>query len=239
MADDSKLKVPNHIAIIMDGNGRWAKKQGLARINGHEAGAESVRAAMRGCREAGVKYLTLYAFSIENWVRPKAEIKALMALLSHFLKKNEHEFHENEVRLRVSGHLHDLPERTQKEMNRVMDATKSYDKGHLILALSYGGRTEIVDAMKSIANQVKKNQIAPEDINEELISNNLYLPDVPDPDLMIRTSGEQRLSNFLLWELSYTEFYFEQVNWPEFREQHLKAALETYSNRKRRFGNIG
>jgi len=236
---DKKISVPEHIAIIMDGNGRWAKKQGLARIKGHEAGAESVRAAMRACREAGVKYLTLYAFSIENWVRPKAEVAALMLLLVSFLKKNEHEFHENEVRLRVTGHLHDLPKRTQKELKRVMEATKNYDKGHLILALSYGGRTELVDAMKQLAVQVKQGQLEPENITEELISEHLYLPDVPDPDLMIRTSGEQRLSNFLLWELSYAEFYFEPVNWPEFREQHLQAALETYKQRKRRFGNIG
>lgn len=232
------VRVPQHVAIIMDGNGRWAKKQGFARVKGHEAGAESVRVALRCCRNAGVKYLTLYAFSVENWVRPKTEIAALMQLLVRFLKKNEVELHENKVRLRVTGRLHDLPVDVQREVNRVMEATRQYDEGHLILALSYGGRSELTDAVQQIARQVKEGSLLPETITEDTIARNLYLPDVPDPDLMIRTSGEIRLSNFLLWELSYTELYFDEVFWPDFREPHFQKALEVFSNRKRRFGDI-
>ena len=240
MAKQNKTQqvVPRHVAIIMDGNGRWAKKQGLGRIKGHEAGAESVRAALRACRQAGVEYLTLYAFSVENWVRPKAEVSALMNLLVYFLQKNEKELHENEVRLRASGQLDKLPAAVRKELTRVMEATSSYTKGQLILALNYGGRTEIVDAARAIARKVKAGEIDPESITDEVFSNHLYLPDVPDPDLMIRTSGEQRLSNFLLWELSYAEFYFEPASWPEFREEHFERALAVYAGRNRRFGDI-
>ncbi len=238
MQQKTALRTPRHIAIIMDGNGRWAKKMGFARVKGHEAGAESVRTAIRCCRNAGVKYLTLYAFSVENWVRPKAEIVALMQLLRRFLKNNEHELHENQVRLRVSGRLQDLPEDVQREINRVMETTKHYDAGHLILALSYGGRTELIEAMQKIAHQVKEGELSPESITEEIITQNLYLPDIPDPDLMIRTSGELRLSNFLLWQLSYAELYFDDVLWPDFREPHFQKALENYSKRKRRFGDI-
>ncbi|MDD2237324.1 MAG: isoprenyl transferase [Kiritimatiellae bacterium] len=238
MKQKTTLRTPRHIAIIMDGNGRWAKKQGFARVKGHEAGAESVRTAIRCCRNAGVQYLTLYAFSVENWVRPKAEVAALMQLLRRFLKNNEHELHENQVRLRVSGRLQDLPEDVQREINRVMEATKHYDAGQLILALSYGGRTELTEAMQKIARQVKAGELPPESITEETITQNLYLPDVPDPDLMIRTSGELRLSNFLLWQLSYAELYFDDVLWPDFREPHFQKALENYSKRKRRFGDI-
>lgn len=238
MQQKTTVRIPRHVAIIMDGNGRWAKKKGFARVKGHEAGAESVRVAIRCCRNAGIKYLTLYAFSVENWVRPKSEVAALMQLLMHFLKSNEHELHENKVRLRISGRLYDLPIDVQREINRVMEATKHYDDGHLILALSYGGRCELVDAIQKIARQVKDGLLQPETITEDTISQNLYLPDVPDPDLMIRTSGELRLSNFLLWELSYAELYFDEVLWPDFREPHFQKALENYSNRKRRFGDI-
>lgn len=235
---DSK-NVPQHIAVIMDGNGRWAKRQGLPRIKGHEAGAESVRAIVRGCREAGVKYLTLYAFSVENWVRPKDEISGLMSLLRTFLENDENELHENQIRLRIIGRINDLPALIQRGLKRAMKATQQYTEGELILALSYGGRAELVDAMKAIAEQVKRGELKPAQITDETIAAHLYAPDVPDPDLMIRTSGEMRLSNFLLWQLSYAELYVTDVLWPDFREEHLHAAIEAYSKRHRRFGDVG
>jgi len=233
-----KNNVPQHIAIIMDGNGRWAKQRGLSRIKGHEAGAESVRCIIKACRDTGVKYLTLYAFSVENWVRPKVEIGALMKLLVKFLKKDEHDLHENQVRLHVIGRMNDLPKNVQSELHRVMTATSKYDKGHVIFALSYGGRTELTEAMQHIARDVKAGVIQPEEISEQMISEHLYAPEIPDPDLMIRTSGEQRISNFLLWQLSYAELYFEKVYWPDFREEHFNKALASYAARKRRFGDI-
>ena len=228
--------IPRHVAVIMDGNGRWAKQRGRPRIFGHRAGAESLRAALRSCRDHGVEFLTVYAFSTENWVRPADEVSGLMSLLKTFLKKDEHELHENQVRLRVTGRIQDLPKVVRAELERVMAATQNYEKGHLILALSYGGRTEIADAVRAIACKVKAGELDPEKIDEAEISRHLYLPDVPDPDLMIRTSGELRLSNFLLWELSYAEFYFTDTLWPDFREPHFAEALAEYSRRQRRFG---
>jgi undecaprenyl diphosphate synthase len=228
--------VPRHVAVIMDGNGRWAKQRGRPRIFGHRAGADSLRAVLRACRDHGVEFLTVYAFSTENWVRPPDEVSGLMSLLKTFLKKDEHELHENQVRLRTTGRIEDLPKGVRKELERVMEATKRYEKGHLILALSYGGRTEIVSAVRAIAAKVQAGELAPEAIDEATISRNLYLPDVPDPDLMIRTSGELRLSNFLLWQLSYAEFYFTDTLWPDFREESFAEALVEYSRRQRRFG---
>ncbi|MDY0149171.1 MAG: isoprenyl transferase [Kiritimatiellia bacterium] len=228
--------IPRHVAIIMDGNGRWARKRGQPRIFGHRAGAESLRAVLRACRDHGVTYLTVYAFSTENWVRPQDEVRGLMTLLRTFLKKDEHELHENQVRLRAIGRIDDLPQSARAELTRVMEATRHYDKGHLILALSYGGRTEITDAVRAIAHNVQAGDLEPDQIDEALIARHLYLPDVPDPDLMIRTSGEQRLSNFLLWELSYAELYFTDTLWPDFREAHFAEALTDYSRRCRRFG---
>jgi undecaprenyl diphosphate synthase len=230
--------IPQHVAIIMDGNGRWARRRGLPRIRGHQVGAESVRAIVRACKKAGVKYLTLYAFSVENWVRPKTEIRGLMRILKHFLTKEEKELHENQVCLRVIGRLHDLPADVQTELERVMQATKHYTGGQLILALSYGGRAELVDAVRSIAKKVKRGELSPDSINETTIAENLYAPDIPDPDLMIRTSGEYRISNFLLWQLSYAEFYITDVLWPDFREEEFARALEAYSRRRRRFGAV-
>lgn len=232
-------KVPRHIAVIMDGNGRWAKRQGLPRIKGHEAGADSVRAIVRGCRDAGVKYLTLYAFSVENWVRPKDEISGLMGLLRTFLENNENELHENQIRLRIIGRMNDLPTLIQRGLKRAMKATRDYTAGELILALSYGGRAELVDAMKAIAERVKQGDLNPDEITDETIASHLYAPDVPDPDLMIRTSGEMRLSNFLLWQLSYAELYVTDVLWPDFREEHLQEAIAAYAKRQRRFGDVG
>ena len=228
--------VPRHVAVIMDGNGRWAKQRGRPRLFGHRAGADSLRAILRACRDHGVEYLTVYAFSTENWVRPEDEVSGLMSLLKTFLTKDEHELHENQVRLRVTGRLQDLPKAVRNELERVMEATKNYEKGHLILALSYGGRAEIVDAVRAIAADVRAGRLAPEAIDEKAIAARLYLPDVPDPDLMIRTSGELRLSNFLLWELSYTEFYFTETLWPDFREADFAKALEEYARRQRRYG---
>ena len=203
--------VPRHVAVIMDGNGRWAKRRMQPRLFGHRAGAESLRAILRACRDRGVEYLTVYAFSTENWVRPEDEVSGLMSLLKTFLKKDEHDLHENQVRLRVTGRIADLPESVRAELERVMDATKRYEKGHLILALSYGGRTEIVDAVRAIAAKVKAGEVEPARIDEALMARHLYLPDVPDPDLMIRTRGELRLSNFLLWELSSAALSFTDV----------------------------
>jgi undecaprenyl diphosphate synthase len=228
--------VPRHVAVIMDGNGRWARQRGKPRLFGHRAGAESLRAILRACRDHGVEFLTVYAFSTENWVRPKDEVGGLMSLLKTFLKKDEHELHENQVRLRVTGRIQDMPKAVRSELERVMEATKHYERWHLILALSYGGRTEIADAVRSIAEKVRAGELDPAQVDETLISRHLYLPDVPDPDLMIRTSGELRLSNFLLWELSYAEFYFTDTLWPDFREPSFAEALAEYSRRQRRFG---
>lgn len=231
-------KIPVHVAIIMDGNGRWAQQRGLPRIRGHQMGAESVRAVLRACRDAGVKYLTLYAFSVENWVRPRSEIRGLMTLLKRFLAEHEHELHENKIRLRVIGRMQDLPADVRKELERVIRATESYDAGHLILALSYGGRAELTDAMRAIAREVREGRLDPDKITEQTIAAHLYCPDVPDPDLLIRTSGELRVSNFLLWQISYTELYFTEVLWPDFREEHFRQALAEYARRHRRFGDI-
>lgn len=238
MMKTADVKVPQHVAIIMDGNGRWAQRRGLPRIRGHQVGAESVRTIVRACKKAGVKYLTLYAFSVENWVRPKTEIRGLMRILKHFLTKEEKELHDNQVRLRVIGRLHDLPPDVQAELKRVTKATERYTGGQLILALSYGGRAELVDAVRSIAKKVKKGELGPDSIDDRIIAENLYAPDIPDPDLMIRTSGELRISNFLLWQLSYSEFYVTDVLWPDFREAEFAKALEAYSQRHRRFGDV-
>ena len=230
--------IPEHVAIIMDGNGRWAQRKGLPRIKGHEEGATSVRAAVRACRDNGVKYLTLYAFSSENWVRPEAEVKGLMFLLRKYLTDNEYELHENEVAFRAIGRLQDLPKNIQKEIDRVREKTAHYTKGVLTLALSYGGRTEIADATREIAYKVQRGELQPEEIKEQTIADHLYAPDIPDPDFMIRTSGEMRISNFLLWQLSYSELYVTEKCWPEFREDDFVAALEEYQRRHRRFGDV-
>jgi len=235
---DNLGPVPRHVAVIMDGNGRWARKRGFPRIKGHQEGANSVVALVKACKKLGIEYLTLYAFSVENWVRPKDEIEGLMALLRSFLKKQENMLHKNEVRLRVIGRTCDLPEKLQKDLSRVVEATKGYSSGNLTVALSYGGRTEIANATRRIAEQVKSGHLQPEDIDEDTISSNLYAPELPDPDFMIRTSGEKRISNFLLWELSYSELYFTDVLWPDFREDDFREAIGEYGRRRRRFGDI-
>ena len=233
-----KRVIPTHVAIIMDGNGRWAKARGLGRLKGHEEGAKSVRTVIRCGRDAGVKDLTLYAFSSENWVRPPAEIRGLMRILKQTLRDQEEELHANRVRLRVIGRMQDLPLDVQRELKRVMTVTRDYDDGHLILALSYGSREEIAEAVRQIARLVQKGELSPRAIKEDTISAHLYAPDVPDPDLMIRTSGEQRISNFLLWQLSYSELYITDTFWPDFRDQAFAEALEVFSRRQRRFGDV-
>jgi len=230
--------IPAHIAIIMDGNGRWARQRGLSRLKGHEAGAETVRCVIRYCRDAGVKYLTLYAFSTENWARPPAEVLGLMSLLKKFLRDNEPELHEHQVRLRVIGRRSDLESAIVRKLERVERATAAYTRGQLILALSYSGRTELVQATRAIAEEVKRGALRPEAIDEAAITAHLYAPDVPDPDLIVRTSGEMRISNFLLWQCSYSEFYVTPVLWPDFREPDFRAVLEAYQQRQRRYGRV-
>lgn len=238
-ADAPAPKIPVHVAIIMDGNGRWAQQRNLPRAKGHEKGAESVRVAIKTCKKLGIKYLTVYAFSVENWNRPKPEIEALMNLLKKFLRNEEREFHENKIRLRAIGRLSDLPKSVRRELNHVMQATEHYKDATLVLALSYGGRTEIAHAARELARKVKAGTLEPDAIDEAAISANLYAPDIPDPDLMIRTSGEMRISNFLLWEMSYAEMYITDTLWPDFREEHMIKAVEEYGRRHRRFGLIG
>lgn len=238
MSAGEPVKTPRHVAIIMDGNGRWARERGLPRIKGHEAGAESVNAALRACRDLGIPYLTLYAFSVENWIRPPDEVMGLMGLLRLYLRRRARELHENQVRLHAIGRLGDLPAEVRQELDRAIAETAKYTERHLILALSYGGRAEIVDAARALARRVRAGELDPEAIDERELARHLYAPDIPDPDLMIRTSGEIRLSNFLLWELSYAEFYFTDVLWPDFREQHLRAAVDEFARRHRRFGDV-
>lgn len=230
--------LPRHVAVIMDGNGRWARNRGLPRLKGHQAGAESVRAILKACRKFDIEYLTLYAFSSENWIRPRPEVTGLMALLKQFLRDQSFELHENQVKLRVIGHAQDLPSAVRRELDRVIGETAHYKKGTLTLALSYGGRAELTDAMRAIAQKVKDGRLSPSSISEKTIQQHLYAPDIPDPDFMIRTSGEMRISNFLLWQLSYAELYVTPVLWPDFREPEFAAALENYQQRHRRFGDI-
>jgi len=235
--DPSRL--PMHIAIIMDGNGRWAKQRGyLDRIRGHEAGIDSVRTAVRACGELGVRALTLYAFSVENWKRPRREIDALMGLLKRFLRDEIPELNENNVRLVASGRLEDLGHDVQQELARTMETTARNTGLVLNLALSYGGRAEIVNAARVIAEKVAQGLLPPDAIDEQLFAMHLYHPELGDPDLLIRTSGEMRVSNFLLWQIAYAEFYVTPVLWPDFRRADLYEAILDYQRRERRFGGI-
>lgn len=232
--DDASI--PQHIAIIMDGNGRWAKEKGKDRIFGHYEGVISVRDVLEGCGEVGVKYLTLYAFSTENWSRPAAEVDALMELLVTTLNKEIEVLHKNNVRLHVIGNFHSLPAICQTQLTSAMEFTKNNDGLNLVLALSYSAKWEIADAMKKIATEVKEGHLQIEQINEGLINQYLNTAHLPDPELMIRTSGECRISNFLLYQLAYAELYFTPVHWPDFRKEHLFEAIENFQNRERRFG---
>jgi len=228
--------IPNHVAIIMDGNGRWAKQQGLIRAIGHETGTKAVREAVDSCIELGVKYLTLYAFSTENWNRPKLEVEALMKLLVKSLKNELPKFIEGKVRLNVIGNISALPKKAQNELQIVQDQTKHFDNLVLTLALSYGSREELVKTMQEIAEKVKNNLISPHLITEDVIKEHLYTKDLPDVDFLIRTSGEERISNFLLWQIAYAEFYFTPVLWPDFKREDMYKAILNYQQRERRFG---
>jgi undecaprenyl diphosphate synthase len=232
------MKAPRHIAIIMDGNGRWAKERGLPRIKGHEQGANALREVVEACAEMKVEFLTVYAFSTENWSRPKAEVVALMKLLEMFIEKETPELVEKGIRLQAIGRLTDLPKSCQRALHDAIEATAGGTELTLVLALSYSGRTEITDAVKSIVHEVQAGHLDSAMIDPELISRHLYTRVYPDPDLLIRTSGEMRLSNFLLWQLSYTEIVVTQKLWPDFDRAELQATIAEFHRRDRRFGGV-
>jgi len=229
-------KLPNHVAIIMDGNGRWAKQQGMLRVIGHENGTKSVRDVVEASAEIGIKNLTLYAFSTENWKRPKIEVQTLMKLLVKSLKREIKTLQDNNIRLLAIGNLNDLPKKAHAELLEVMDKTKNNTHMTLTLALSYGSREEIIKVIKELTDKVKNNIISVENIDESIINKHLYTHNLPDVDLLIRTSGEQRISNFLLWQIAYAELYFTDILWPDFKKKDLYEALINYQNRERRFG---
>ena len=234
----AKAALPAHVAIIMDGNGRWAKQRNLPRVEGHRHGVESVRAVVRAAGEVGIKYLTLYAFSVENWNRPKDEVDTLMKYLARFLKGEIGELNRNNVSLAVIGQIYRLPEFVQDQLRKTQEALAKNNGLTLILALSYGGRTEIVEAVRSIAAKVKQGRLEPAEINEKVFAEHLYTRHWPDPDLLIRTSGELRVSNFLLWQISYSELVVTPTLWPDFRRPQFFEALEEYTRRHRRFGSV-
>lgn len=231
-------KLPNHIAIIMDGNGRWAKKRLLPRTAGHKAGVETVRTIIKECKRLGIKYVTLYTFSTENWKRPALEVETLMTLLQNYLKNEIEELNRNDVKLTAIGDIQKLPEPCLNELKKAIKLTKDNKGPNLNLALNYGGRYDITNAVREISKDIENNKLSSEQITEETIKNYLSTKSIPDPDLVIRTSGEQRLSNFLLWELAYAELYFTDVYWPDFKEKDLQLAIYTYQNRDRRFGGL-
>jgi len=233
-----KEKIPQHVAIIMDGNGRWAKQHKLPRLSGHEAGRKSVKKVVQAAIAHGVRYLTLYAFSVENWQRPREEVQGLMGLLRLVLREELAEMGREGVRLRAIGRLQDLPEAVREELESAIEKTRANTKLDLILALSYGSRVEITEAVKAIARQVKSGQLDPEHIDEKTLADHLYTREIPDPDLLIRTSGEMRVSNFMLWQISYAEMHVTPVLWPDFGKEQFAEALADYGRRERRFGGI-
>lgn len=230
--------VPRHVAVIMDGNGRWARKKGAARIFGHRNAIQAVKNVTEGCGELGVKFLTLYAFSTENWGRPKEEVQGLMELLVNTLKKEINSLHENQVKLKTIGDMSQLPVDCQANLREAIDSTKDNSGLILNLALSYSGRWEITEAVKTLANELEKGTIKKEDISEETISKFLKTEGIPDPELLIRTSGEMRISNFLLWQIAYTELYITKTLWPDFQKEDLYEAICAYQTRDRRFGKV-
>jgi len=229
-------EIPTHIAIIMDGNGRWAKRRGLPRVAGHREGVKSVRDVVEACAQLGVKYLTLFAFSTENWRRPRQEVDTLMKLLIRTLRTETENLHKNDIKLMAIGDIESLPVEVQKELKEAIEKTKNNKRMILNLALSYSGRWEIIEAVRDIARDVKDGKIKVEDINDKLFSRYLRTAGIPDPDLLIRTSGEYRISNFLLWQIAYTELYICDCLWPDFRRKHLYEAIRDYQKRERRFG---
>jgi undecaprenyl diphosphate synthase len=238
LSAEARELLPLHVAVIMDGNGRWAREHGLPRVEGHRRGAESARAIIKAAAEAGVRYLTLYTFSMENWNRPKTEVDAIMRYLAHYLKKEVGELNRSNVQLEAIGQIHRLPEAVQRQL-KITRAALSKNSGlTLVLALSYGSRAEIVDATRAIAEKAQAGELDPAEVNEDYFSKHLYTHHIPDPDLLIRTSGEMRLSNFLLWQVSYAEMVVTPTLWPEFRKPQFHAALEEYAKRHRRFGKL-
>jgi len=231
-----KKKLPRHLAVIMDGNGRWAKQKGLYRTIGHENGTKAVREIVEACAEINIPYLTLYAFSTENWNRPKMEVRLLMNLLVTSLKKEISTLQDNDIKLNAIGNLDSLPKKAYKELMEVISKTKNNSRMTLTLALSYGSREELTKTIQEISHKVKNNLISPENIDETVINNHLYTQNLPDVDLLIRTSGEQRISNFLLWQIAYAELYFTETLWPDYTKKHLFEAILNYQNRERRFG---
>ena len=229
-------KLPQHIAIIMDGNGRWAKQQSKLRVFGHQGGVEAVRDTVEGAAEMGVEYLTLYAFSTENWNRPKLEIDALMQLLVNTINNETRTLMDNDIRLKVIGNIESLPKKCKKNLEEAINKTAKNKRMTLVLALSYSSKWEIIEAVKKIAKRVEKQKLQIEDINEEIFNSSLSTHNIPNPELLIRTSGEHRISNFLLWQIAYSELYFTDVLWPDFRREHLNDAIVNYQNRERRFG---
>jgi len=236
--DISELKIPEHVAIIMDGNGRWAKKRGLPRVAGHRTGADSVRKAVESCDKLGVKYLTLYAFSSENWKRPQKEVDSLMALLEKFLKDKTPEMMEDNVRLKAMGRLDMLPCHVREELDKAIRTTSSNTGVTMNLALSYGGREEIVDATKKLVAKAEAGKLSAADVDNDTFAKEIYTEDMPDPCLLIRTSGELRLSNFMLWQLSYAEIVITEKLWPDFRYDDFVMALNEFTKRDRRFGKV-
>ena len=236
MTSSGPAKIPQHIAIIMDGNGRWAKQRGLPRLEGHRRGVETVRTVVDAARELGVHYITLYAFSVENWKRPPEEVSGLMGLLDYFLKRELNNLIKNRVRLLTIGRTADLPANVQRELNRVIEATKDFTEWTLVLALNYGSRTEVADAAKAYATAVSAGQENAGDCSWERFSRYLYTAGIPEPDLLVRTSGEQRMSNFLLLQCAYSEMIFTPVFWPDFGKADLQAAIDEYNKRERRYG---
>ncbi|WP_169545586.1 isoprenyl transferase [Sneathiella aquimaris] len=237
-SSQSISEVPTHIAIIMDGNGRWATRRSMSRLKGHEQGAKAVREAVKGCRELGVPYLTLFAFSSENWNRPEEEVNHLMGLFKFFIKRELKELKNNGVRVNFIGNLKRLPQDIQDLANVALEETRDNRGLVLTIALSYGAQAEIISAVQSLAEKVKAGELQPEEITEHLFSKSLDTGDIPDPDLIIRTSGEKRLSNFLLWQSAYAELVFQDVLWPDFTKRHLEDAIDDYFGRNRRFGAI-
>jgi undecaprenyl diphosphate synthase len=236
VSDIDKSKLPSHVAIIMDGNGRWAKQKGEHRIFGHQNGVASVKEVTEAAAELGVQYLTLYAFSTENWNRPKAEVDALMELLVSTIHKEVATLNKNKIRLHAIGNLKSLPENCHRELMDAIQQTSKNDRMTLVLALSYSSKWEIIDAVKQIAEKAKKNEILPNDIDENVFSAHLCTKGMPDPELLIRTSGEKRISNFLLWQIAYAELYFTEKLWPDFKKEDFYAAILDFQNRERRFG---
>lgn len=236
--DIDKDNLPGHIAIIMDGNGRWARRRGMPRSAGHKEGANTLRKIVTSCYNVGIKYLTVYAFSTENWTRPKSEVDSLMNLLFEYLKNADKEIGGKNIRIRVVGNVNGLPEKVRNEIARVTHKTQKNSGLNLIFALNYGGRDEITNAVKKIARDANNGKLKIDEINEQLVSSYMYTEGIPDPDLLIRPSGERRISNFLLWQCAYTEFWYSNILWPDFREDDLLKAIQDYQKRNRRYGGI-